>query len=229
MPPRNLKNDLVVWQHLEEGTPLPEVRFSLPQVVTDPGLTPWQRHVERWKGCRGCGLCETRTNVVLARGSIPADILLCGEAPGASEDVLGSPFMGPAGHLFDHILRKSIPTTLRYCVTNLVSCIPIGEDGEKTKDPDPADVLACEERLNEIVQLVSPRLLVCVGALAEKWIMGPKTKHPLLSWYTGKKLAIIHPAAIIRANTAQQGLMIQRAIVTLRNAVEELLEEPPAR
>jgi uracil-DNA glycosylase len=62
--------------------------------------------------------------VVLARGRIPAPILLCGEAPGVSEDVLGSPFIGPAGKLLDHILARAIDGQFDYCLTNLVGCIP---------------------------------------------------------------------------------------------------------
>ena len=70
--------------------------------------TPWQAFAERWKDCRSCRLCEQRDKIVLARGTIPCDILMVGEAPGLSENSRGLPFDGPAGHRLDQIVAKVV-------------------------------------------------------------------------------------------------------------------------
>lgn len=72
-------------------------------------MSEWTDHVARWKDCTDCPLCQQRDQIVLARGQVPADVVFIGEAPGASEDALGMPFVGPAGHLLDGIISNAIP------------------------------------------------------------------------------------------------------------------------
>jgi uracil-DNA glycosylase len=97
-------------------------------------VTPFQLHVNRWGDCQQCELHRVRHKVVLARGRVPCDVLFIGEAPGASEDVLGLPFVGPAGHMLDYIIERSIGEHnelrkekglpgLRVAMTNLVCCM----------------------------------------------------------------------------------------------------------
>lgn len=87
-------------------------------------MTLYQQHVQRWISCQRCALRLRRKHVVIARGTVPAPVVFVGEAPGESEDVLGIPFVGPAGHLFDYILNEAITDRTRYAITNLVCCIP---------------------------------------------------------------------------------------------------------
>lgn len=190
--------------------------------------TPWQQFNEKWS--RGCesGICGKAKSVCLARGKVPADVLFCGEAPGPSENVLGKPFCGPAGHLLDQIVDKSIPESVRWVMTNLVGCIPLDEYGAKFTEPADEDVKCCTPRLVEFVRLCDPRLIVCVGTCARDWL-DPKRKGSPAA-LEGRRdyprfhrkipqVFISHPAAILRANVANQGFMMQKAIVTLRTAV----------
>ena len=191
-----------------------------------PVLSPWRAFVERWADCRDCVLCETRKNIVLARGSVPCDVLFIGEAPGESEDVIGQPFMGPAGKLLGDIVSRALGgpsesfTGIRTAFTNLVCCIPRNANGGKATEPDPNEVIACQPRLAEFIALCRPRLIVCVGALASRWIGNQRTKYGIGG--DVRIIDIIHPAAILRSNSAQQGMAIQRAVVQIANAVEEL-------
>jgi uracil-DNA glycosylase family 4 len=148
--------------------------------------------------------------VVLARGAVPADILFCGEAPGASEDILGKPFCGPAGKLLDYIIETAIDGQYDYALTNLIACIPLGEDGEKTAQPSEESIKACAPRLLEFVKMCRPRLIVLVGALAAKYAK---------DFGQVKTIQIVHPAAILRADISTRGLAIQRAIVQLEDAL----------
>lgn len=72
-------------------------------------MITWLDHVEKWKDCQRCPLAQQRSNIVLARGTVPCDVLFIGEAPGASEDALGLPFVGPAGHLLNQIIERVLP------------------------------------------------------------------------------------------------------------------------
>lgn len=182
----------------------------------------FQAHREKWIDCTLCQLCERRKRVVILRGSVPAEVLFIGEAPGESEDVLGKPFAGPAGHLLDKIVAEAkrlagVEATTAF--TNLVCCIPRDETNTKLAQPPIESIEACSERLIETVLLVNPKMFVWVGGLAGKH--APKYLPPGLVGPT-RYIEIIHPAAILRANISQQGLMIQRSIVTLSEALEEL-------
>lgn len=63
--------------------------------------------VENWKNCQRCELSAGRLNVVIAKGKLPCDVIFVGEAPGESENVIGQPFVGPAGKLLDHIIANA--------------------------------------------------------------------------------------------------------------------------
>lgn len=188
----------------------------------------WNAHVAKWGHCERCDLCQGRKRVCLARGNIPADVLFLGEAPGASEDVLGSPFVGPAGQLLDDWVADSGMGQWACCFTNLTACIPLGEDGNKTAEPSPESIMACQPRLKELITMCqrgSPdcaglQLVVCVGTLASKWATSYRIELGLTAT---KLLDIVHPAATMRAPVAQKSLLMQRNMVALRNAAAEMI------
>lgn len=162
---------------------------------------------------------------MLARGKIPCDILFIGEAPGPSEDVIGQPFVGPAGKLLDAIIEEGIyaHSDWRVAFTNLVACIPKDETQTKFGEPPKHAIQACQGRLIEFVQLAKPQLIVRVGKLSQKWIpnqemfTGPTKQKEQIQFAD-----IVHPAAVLRADISQQGLAKQRCVVTLSDAVEQL-------
>jgi len=198
-------------------------------------MSKWTEHVERWKNCQLCKLCEGRARIVLARGTVPCDVLFVGEAPGESENALGRPFVGPAGKLLDWIVRQSLDplqngqgNKLRVAFTNLVACIPRDDEGYKAGEPLPEEVMACKPRLEEFILLASPKMVVCVGSLARDWLSQPtssiplKRKHRVILQPGVKLTSITHPSAILRMNEAQRGLEIRRCVVQVKTAAEEL-------
>jgi uracil-DNA glycosylase family 4 len=107
-------------------------------------------------------------------------------------------------------------------------------DHSKSAQPPKEAIMACQPRLVEFIALCNPRLIVCVGSMARDHL-DPKAskKAPVFHkplWYVGDKpngilcADILHPAAILRGNVAQQNISVQRSIVGLRNAVFELEE-----
>jgi uracil-DNA glycosylase family 4 len=191
-----------------------------------------QQHKERWKNGCGSSICSCAYRKVFCRGTYPCDVLFVGEAPGVSEDLMGYPFVGPAGHLQDRVIVQSLGAVnevrvlqgkpqLTHAMTNLVCCIPRNEAGGKAGEPEPDDIVACAPRLKEFVSLCKPRLIVCLGDLARDWLM-PQQKHRLDLGHRCQMIHTVHPAAIIRAPIAARGMMRQRAIVTITTACEEL-------
>lgn len=186
----------------------------------------WKAHKANWIACTRCPLQEHRTNVVLARGKVPADVLFIGEAPGRSEDVLGSPFLGPAGHLLDDQIKAAGLLGNRLAFTNLVGCIPLerDEDGtlSKVSEPPKASILACSPRVAEFVLLCRPKFLILVGGLAQKWT----AKIPEVVDAVADKgitvVDVVHPAAILRAEVAQRAIAIRRVVAALENVANDL-------
>ena len=173
----------------------------------------FREHVDRWKNCKSCYLREHRKNVVLARGVVPADVLFIGEAPGDSEDVVGIPFTGPAGRLLDDIIVASLDDEQDCAMTNLVCCIPKDPGNIKGEPPKEA-ILACRPRLLEFVDICHPKIIVCVGQLAQRWVSEMRGIA---------QTAITHPAAILRMEPAQKPLAIKRCVVAIRDAAEAYL------
>jgi len=184
--------------------------------------TLYQEHRNRWTECNKCELCSQRNHVVLARGMVPSPILFIGEAPGQSEDVLGKPFVGPAGKLLDRIIDQAIDGQHNYALTNLVACFPRDAKEEGTHEPPKEAIEACIPRLREFVRMCKPQLIVLVGRLAAKHIVDQDQFGPPWSSTPLRFCEIIHPASILRADVSQRGLAIQRSIVILDDAVSEL-------
>lgn len=180
---------------------------------------------ERWQGCTSCHLHKNRQHVVLARGSIPCDVLFVGEAPGVSEDSIGIPFIGPAGKLLDYIRSRAIGSAnVSWAMTNLVCCIPLGENGNKTGEPSEEYIRACSVRLYEFLEISRPKLMIAVGSLARDFLEQGYKYSLNIPNREVLQVSIIHPAAILRSNVAQQGLAVQRCVITISNALEEMLE-----
>lgn len=178
-------------------------------------MTPWQIHKKKWQGCQRCSLSGRRKRVVLARGKIPCNVLFVGEAPGHSEDVVGTPFVGPAGRLMQRIIDRSLDGQYDYALTNLVACVPLEDGNNKLRDPPEECVEACEPRLEEFMDVAVPDVVIAVGGLAERYLVSADD-------------SIVHPAAMLRMDPGQKSLAIQRAIAIVSDAVHEVFEKSHA-
>lgn len=193
------------------------------------GLSPYKRLVKDWKDCTRCPLHKVRKQVVMVRGKIPAEVVFVGEAPGESEDVLGLPFIGPAGQLLDQMILKALvdaieipfglgpAPTIAFC--NLVGCIPKDANTKrKAVEPLPEEVEACWPRLDKFFAIAKPKIIFAVGTLADKY-------SKLKEWAKRSKVITIdHPAYLIRLDISRQGLEIQRNIVKMATAFGELAD-----
>lgn len=206
----------------------------MPVVERIAPIDRWKDHVATWRNCRECRLCDQRYKIVLGRGSVPAHVVFLGEAPGDSENATGQPFKGPAGGLLDQVVERSVgafnsvsPIKLSVAYTNLVACYPREAKEEGTHRPKDNEIEACQSRLREFLDICHPRLIVAVGALAEDNL--PLVLESMV--YSGgrieghatveKVVSIVHPSYILsRLPIAQQGMAVQKSIVTVATALE---------
>lgn len=172
-----------------------------------------QKHLTSWQDCKRCALAKQRRKIVLLKGQVPCDVAFVGEAPGASEDVLGKPFVGPAGHLLDKIVASAVPPNVRLAFTNLVACFPREQKEAGVNAPPKEAISVCSLRLKELLQLCKPSFIVAVGDLARK----------NLSFASEPVVPIVHPAAILRMDVSQRGLAIKRCVVSINTAIQEHL------
>ncbi len=190
-------------------------------------MTPIQLHLLQWKDCKRCEYSNTRNKIVLGKGDIPCDILMVGEAPGPSEDMLGLPFIGKAGKILDRIINKVFGPVekrkYRIAYNNIVACIPLIREGEHEKEePDAHCIEECKPRLEEFIRIASPRLIVAVGKLSMEWL-DKKYKHSI-KYGSIPIVTIQHPASILRMPAPAQPTAEHRAKVIIASAVTEYLE-----
>lgn len=195
-----------------------------------PSKGRYALHCERWTDGCGSEICDGAKKV-FAKGVIPCEVLFIGEAPGESEEVLGKPFVGPAGKLLDYMISQALPEGVRMAFTNLTLCIPRTEEGGKAGAPPDEAIRSCQPRLQEFIDMAEPRLVVCVGKLSADFVeyAGNAAAYRyalrLPDDGTVKRIEVMHPAAILRAAIAHKGLLIQRWVVTLRNAYEDIHDQ----
>jgi len=156
--------------------------------------------------CRGCGLFRRATQTVFGEGEPRARIMLVGETPGDREDVVGRPFVGPAGQLLDRALAAAGIDRSAVYVTNVVKHFKWEPRGKRRlhKRPLPSEIGACMPWLRMEIELVRPEVIVCLGATAGQALLGKgfsvtrERGRFLESRYAPFVLATVHPSALLR-------------------------------
>jgi len=156
--------------------------------------------------CRGCALFRRATQTVFGEGAAHARIMLVGETPGDREDVVGRPFVGPAGQLLDRALDAAKIDRSAVYVTNVVKHFKWEPRGKRRlhKRPLPGEIAACMPWLRMEIDVVRPEIIVCLGATAGQALFGSRfsvTRERgrfLASSYAPFVLATLHPSALLR-------------------------------
>jgi DNA polymerase len=152
----------------------------------------------RVSGCKKCQLGSTRKNFVFGVGNPNSKLVLIGEAPGADEDEKGEPFVGRAGQLLNKILAAVQLRREDVYICNILKCRP-----PNNRDPIPDEVEACEPFLKKQLEIIKPKLILCLGRIAGQTLL--KTNVTLtelrnnIYLYEGIKVMVtFHPAALLR-------------------------------
>ena len=161
-------------------------------------MREWEELKKECLHCRACSLAETRTNVVFGVGAPDAEVLFIGEAPGANEDQQGEPFVGRAGKLLGDMLAMIGLDRSRIYITNSVKCRP-----PQNRDPLNTEKDACHGYLVRQLQLMQPKIIVCLGRISAMEIIKPDFKitqeHGQFFERDGIQMtALYHPAALLR-------------------------------
>lgn len=173
---------------------------GFPEVIPSPPALD-QLH-EVMVRCTRCDLALSRTRVVPGVGAADAGLLIVGEAPGASEDRQGEPFVGASGRLLDEMLGIAGIERERVFIANVVRCRP-----PENRSPRVGEIRACAGWLAEQIRLLDPRLVVVLGRFALQHFV-PDGRISLLQGellrvdYRDRPLQLfplLHPAAVLRS------------------------------
>ena len=156
--------------------------------------------------CTACALAERRTNVVFGEGDPHSPLVLVGEGPGDNEDKKGRPFVGRAGQLLDKALVEAGLSREMVYICNTVKCRAADWSTGKPLNRPPTDdeTLTCRQWLVPQLALISPKVILCVGAPSAKNLIKKNfliTKERGLYFpceYAKTAMATIHPSYILR-------------------------------
>jgi DNA polymerase len=203
----------------------------LPQRRTLPALR------EAVQGCRGCDLYKNATQAVFGEGASHAEVLFVGEQPGDKEDLAGRPFVGPAGQLFDKALDEAGIDREQTYVTNAVKHFKWQARGKRRihQKPSWSETIACRSWLEAELEVVRPRVVVCLGATASQSLLGRDfrvTQHrgELLDSDVAEHVtATVHPSSILRQQDEASRKAEFTAFVDDLRVVARLVEATAAR
>jgi DNA polymerase len=156
---------------------------------------------ERARVCTDCGLHQTRTTVVFGSGNANADLMFVGEAPGATEDKMGLPFVGQAGKLLDKLLAEIEMQRSDVFIANVLKCRP-----PNNRDPQPSEIESCRHYLHEQVELIEPIMICTLGNFSTKLLRADPTgitrlhgreETRLIGARAVRLYPIFHPAAAL--------------------------------
>lgn len=160
------------------------------------------------KRVAACTKCEhlacTRTQTVFGVGNSNAELMFIGEAPGADEDAQGEPFVGRAGQLLTRIIQTMGLAREDVYIANILKCrpdVPRGSFGNRA--PTPVEMQTCRPYLVEQIDIIRPKILVALGAVAVEGLLG--TRGPMRElrgkWHTYNETPLMityHPAYLLR-------------------------------
>lgn len=186
------------------------INAAKPKVLRDDsslfkdGIEDWEKSTSLLQlnqlisNCTKCVLHKGRTNFVFGSGNPNANVMVIGEGPGAEEDKQGLPFVGRAGQLLTDILKAIKFSREEVYIGNIVKCRP-----PDNRTPLPDEMETCIPYLHKQIELIKPKLILCLGLTAAKGLLKRKDSLTALRGqifdYEGIKVMVtFHPAALLR-------------------------------
>jgi uracil-DNA glycosylase family 4 len=182
----------------------------------------------------GCALKRHATRTVFADGTPAQRILVIGESPGRDEDAVGLPFVGRAGKLLDKMLAAiGLDRKSHVYITNVLNWRPPGN-----RDPSPEEAATCLPFLRRHIELVDPELIILLGAVAVRHVMGKsegimRVRGTWLEYYVSGRMVpvmpTLHPAYLLRRPIEKR--LVWRDLQAIAEKIRALglLERAPAR
>ena len=186
--------------------------------------------------CTKCPhLASSRTQTVFGVGNPDADIMFIGEAPGADEDAQGEPFVGRAGQLLTRIIETMGFGRGDVYIANILKCrpdMPRGSSGNRP--PTPVEMQTCRPYLMEQLNIIQPKILVALGAVAVEGLLGTRGAMRELRgrWhsYNGTPLMITyHPAYLLRNQSPSEKRKVWEDMLLVLERLERPITEKQRR
>jgi uracil-DNA glycosylase len=149
--------------------------------------------------CTRCPhLAATRTQTVFGVGPVDPELCFIGEAPGATEDAQGEPFVGEAGQLLNRIIAACGMKREEVYIANIIKCRPPGN-----RTPNAEEAANCREYLEKQLELLRPGYICCLGACAAQNLLGTsqgigKLRGRVLEFHGIPVVCTYHPAYLLR-------------------------------
>jgi len=161
---------------------------------------------EAARACTACHLYKRATQTVFGEGPKRAAIMFVGEQPGDYEDLVGKPFVGPAGQIMNRALEEAGIDRQEVYVTNAVKHFKWEPRGKRRihQKPNAREIAACRPWLEAELRIVKPKLVVLLGATAAQTIFGSSFRvtrergKVLSSKFAPKIVATVHPSSLLR-------------------------------
>jgi uracil-DNA glycosylase family 4 len=187
---------------------------------------------ERVRACTKCAhLACSRTQTVFGVGNPDADLMFIGEAPGVDEDQQGEPFVGRAGQLLTKILKAMNFAREDVYIANILKCRPDTPPGSfGNRAPTPKEMQTCRPYLVEQIEIIQPKVLVALGAVAVEGLLGMRgTMRGLRGrWhaYNGIPLMITyHPAYLLRNQAPSEKRKVWEDMLQVLERLEQPITE----
>ena len=211
---------------LSEATPMPPKQTSKNKSAAMAALR------ERALTCIKCPhLASSRKNVVFGVGSIDAQLMFVGEAPGADEDEQGEPFVGKAGQLLTKIIQATGLSRADVYIANILKCRPDtpGQSAGNRK-PKSEEMETCIPYLHEQIDLIRPKVLVALGATAVEGLLGKTVGITKLrgNWQTYRGTPLMptyHPAYLLRNQAMSQKRIVWEDMLQVMEKLEMPINE----
>lgn len=183
-------------------------------------INSWEELELACKNCNKCKLCKQRRNVVIEDGKRNAKIMFIGEGPGADEDAQGIPFVGRAGKLMNMALAGIGIKREELYISNIVKCRPPGN-----RNPEKDETESCKEYLQSQINMVKPEIIVLLGSVALKNILGEeygitKDRGKWIEKDGIKYMPTFHPAALLRDDTKK--IAFWKDLKTVKQEMDKL-------
>ena len=148
--------------------------------------------------CIKCNLHKGRNKFVFGSGSPNADVIVIGEGPGAEEDKQGLPFVGRAGQLLTEMLKAIKFSRDEVYIANIIKCRP-----PENRTPLPEEMDTCFPYLKKQIDLIKPKLILCLGLTAAKGLLKSREsltnlRGKVFEFGEAKVMVTYHPAALLR-------------------------------
>ncbi len=181
----------------------------------------WEELEKGVIGCKKCKLCTGRKNIVFGTGDKNADLMFIGEGPGADEDSTGVPFVGKAGKLMNMAFNGIGINREEVYIANIVKCRP-----PSNRNPEEDEASACMDYLRNQVMLVKPKVIVLLGSVALKNILGNEYGITASkgNWIEKKGILYMptwHPAALLRDENKK--IEFWKDLKEVKNRMKEII------